>query len=64
MNSNLTKLYHVTESDYRAWCAKVKKPYYASSTRIEFAQRLSDGRLVKDCETGELKQVRRRSQKI
>lgn len=54
LNSQACALYNVTEKDYIDWCTKHNKPAYKQSTKTEFFDKLSCGKLVKDSTTNTL----------
>lgn len=62
LNKQTLQLYGISEDDYLSWCEKTRKAAYKQSTKKEFFERLSDGRLVKDTNSGKLvnKRPRRR----
>ena len=61
INKQALRLSGVTEADYKQWCIDNHKPAYLSSTKKDFFDRIKDGRLVKDANTGKLIKKYRRS---
>ena len=43
-----------TVEDYITWCKNNNKSSYKQSTKVEFFEKIADGRIVRDSQTGEL----------
>lgn len=61
INKQLCEMFNVTNDDYRQWCKDNKKAMYKTSSKKEFFERLSDGRLVKDKRSNQLVKQRKKS---